>query len=103
VIAVLFSKGAAWDETRALADQDGLDGHIAFIRRHRDEGVVVDGGPFHEAGSLVADDLVGLALLDLDSLERARDLIESDPVVQTGAFAYRLLPWDVPPLRRRET
>jgi uncharacterized protein YciI len=101
VIAVVFTRGERWNASQILAEQDGLDGHIAFIRRKRDEGVVVDGGPFHDPAGLVTDELVGLALLDVDSLETARDLIETDPVVRTGAFGYRLYAWDVPPLRRR--
>lgn len=101
VIAVLFTRGESWDASRILAEQEGIDGHIAFVRRTRDEGVIVDGGPFHDPAGLVADELVGLALLNVDSLETARDLIATDPVVKTGAFGYRLYAWDVPPLRRR--
>lgn len=101
MIAVIFIRGLSWDPTRVLAEQEGLDGHIEFIRRKRDEGVIVDGGPFHDPAGLVVDELVGLALLDVDSVETARDLIETDPVVRTGAFGYRLYAWDVPPLRRR--
>ena len=100
VVAVIFLRGRRWDETRKLSEQDGLDGHIEFIRRHRDAGVVIQAGPLHEPDTYVTDDLVGLALLSTDSLDEARALIDSDPVVQTGAYAYRLYEWGGPALRR---
>jgi hypothetical protein len=93
LIAVVFIRGERWDATRRLGDQDGLDGHIGFIRRNRDLGVVVEGAPFHDPDTHVTDDLVGLALLRMESLDDARRLIETDPVVQSGAFGYRLYPW----------
>jgi hypothetical protein len=93
LIAVVFVRGARWDPGRALVDQDGLDGHIEFIRRNRELGVVIEGAPFHDPETRVSDELVGLALLSIDSLEDARLLTEGDPAVQSGAFAYRLYPW----------
>lgn len=96
----MFFRGAAWDETKRLRDQPGLDGHIDFIRRFRDRGVVIEAGPLHDPESYVSDPLVGLALLDMDSLEEARALIENDPVVETGAYTYRVYEWGGPtPLR----
>jgi uncharacterized protein YciI len=56
-------------------------------------GVVIEGAPFHDPEARVTDDLVGLALLSTESLEDARRLIEADPAVRSGAFAYRLYPW----------
>ena len=81
-----------------LEEQPGLSGHIDFIRRNRDDGIVIEAGPFHDPSSYVTDDFVGLALLNMDSSEDARRLIDSDPVVQTGAFSYRLFPWGDRPL-----
>ena len=93
VIAVIFVRGERWDSSRKLGDQDGLDGHVEFIRGNRDLGVVIEGAPFHDPDTRVTDDLVGLALLSTDSLEEARRLVETDPIVRSGAFAYRLYPW----------
>jgi hypothetical protein len=93
VIAVIFVPGASWDPARNLEDHDGLDGHIEFIRRNRLLGTIIEGAPFHDPSTQVADDLIGLALIALDSVEAARRLIETDPAVQSGAFSYRLYPW----------
>lgn len=100
MIAVIFVRGEAWDTSRKLLEQEGLQGHIEFIRRNRDEGLVIQAGPFHDPDTFVTEDLVGLALLSIDSLDAARKLIDTDPVVETGAFGYHLYSWGGPPLRR---
>ena len=61
--------------------------------RNRDRGVVIEGGPLHELDTFVTDELVGLALLDMDSLDIAREFIDGDPIVRNGVFAYRLYLW----------
>lgn len=101
MVAVIFVRGEEWDSTLPLRNQAGLDGHIAFIREHRSRGVVIEAGPFHDPADYVDDHLVGLALLDLASLDVARVLIDTDPVVQTKAFAYRLYEWGGHVLLRR--
>ena len=93
MFAVIFVPGVSWDPARNLEDQDGLDGHIEFIRRNRLLGTIIEGAPFHDPGTQVADDLIGLALLAIDSVEDARRLIETDPAVQSGALSFRLYPW----------
>jgi hypothetical protein len=91
VIAVIFVRGERWDPARKLEDQDGLDGHVEFIRRNRDLGVVIEGAPFHDPGTQVTEDPVGLALLDMDSADEARRLVgqiqSSGPVrLRTGCI-----------------
>jgi uncharacterized protein YciI len=93
VIAAIFIRGEPWDPSRKLVAQDGLDGHIEFIRRNRDPRLVIEGAPLHDPETRVTDDLVGLAILSTDSLEDARRLLDADPIVQSGVFAYRLYPW----------
>jgi hypothetical protein len=100
MIAVIFTRGEGWVSGRPIVEQPGLDGHVAFIRDGRTRGLVIEGGPLHDATTEPDDDLVGLALLTTSSIEEARDYIETDPVVQSRAYAYRLYAWrDVEPLR----
>lgn len=100
MVAVVFTRGRRWYDARTFGAQDDLRGHIDFIRRNRDSGVVIEGGPLHELDTYVTDEFVGLALLDMDSLEDAREFINADPVVQTRVFAYRLYLWGDAALRR---
>jgi len=85
-----------------LKAQPGLDGHVDWVHEHRDRqrGPIIEAGPFHDPRKTVRDELVGLALLDLDSLAAARTFVETDPVVATGAFAFKLYEWGGAPLRR---
>jgi uncharacterized protein YciI len=103
VIAVVFRRGPAWDAERPIVEQAGLDGHLRWVRRHRDEaGPIIQAGPFHDPATRIDDDLVGLCLLDLESLDEARELVEQDPVVRTGAYGYRLYPWGGKSLHRSD-
>jgi uncharacterized protein YciI len=100
VIAVIFVRGQNWDPSRKLVDQEGLQGHIDFIRRSRDQGVVIEAGPFHDQDTYVTDDLVSLALLSFDSLATARS---SSTRIRSSrpARLHTALPWGGggPPLR----
>jgi hypothetical protein len=56
LIAVIFTRRDRWDPDRELQAQDGLDGHIEFIRRNRDLGVVIESAPFHDPWIHVTDE-----------------------------------------------
>jgi hypothetical protein len=45
MFAVVLEHGAAWDDARALREQDGWDEHAAFMDALVDDGFVVLGGP----------------------------------------------------------
>jgi uncharacterized protein YciI len=102
VIAVLFVRGPAWDEDAPLAEQAGLAGHVEWVHANRDRpgGAIVEAGPFHSPDSRVEGQHVGLALLDLATLEEARELVELDPVVASGAYGYLLFEWGGDRLRQ---
>ncbi|WP_255463501.1 YciI family protein [Microbulbifer sp. YPW1] len=62
--------------------------HMANIRRLANEGVLVLAGPFF-GGS----ELRGIYVFDVDSVEEARKLVESDPAVKAGSLVMELHPW----------
>ncbi len=64
-------------------------GHFANIKRLADAGKLSVAGPFdkNDAG------LRGLFLLNVETIEEARSLIETDPTVQAGVFVVELFPW----------
>jgi len=72
------------------------------VHEHRDgaAATIVEVAPFHDPTLPIDDELIGLALLDVESLEAARAVVELDPLVRSGAFAYRLYEWRAETLRR---
>ena len=102
MIAALFSLGPNWDDLQPIVGQEAFPGHLEWVDEHRDgpAAKVVEVAPFHDPQLPFDDDLVGLALLDVETLEAARAVIELDPLIASGAFEYRLYEWRGGPLRR---
>jgi myo-inositol-1(or 4)-monophosphatase len=63
-------------------------GHMANIARLHEEGTLILAGPMMDK-----TDLRGIFLLDLDSVEEARKLCESDPAIQAGSLRVEIHPW----------
>jgi uncharacterized protein YciI len=102
VIAALFVRGSGWADGKPIVEQAGFAGHLDWVHEYRDRdgGPIIHAGPFHDPGQPFTDELVGMALLDVASIEAARIVVDLDPIVQSGAFAYRLYEWGGEPLRR---
>lgn len=102
MIAALFSRGPSWDDSQPIVGQKAFPGHLEWVGEHRDgpAAKVVEVAPFHDPELPFDDELVGLALLDVESVEAARAVVELDPLVGSGAFEYRLYEWRGGPLRR---
>ena len=103
MIAALYLRGPSWDDTHpVIVAQEGFAGHLDWVVEHRDGpfAKVVEVAPFHDPEVPFDDELVGLALLDVESVEAARAVVELDPLVGSGAFAYRLYEWRGKTLRR---
>ena len=62
--------------------------HMANIQRLADEGVLVLAGPFFDGG-----ELRGIYVFDVDTVEQARKLTETDPAVKAGSLVMELHPW----------
>jgi uncharacterized protein YciI len=91
--AVLYSRGRAWDEQRPLGEQESLREHLAFLVGLAREGHVRRAGPFHPFEARVEARLVGLVLLEAETLDHARELIGRDPAVAAGLMEVEVLPW----------
>jgi uncharacterized protein YciI len=63
-------------------------GHMANIKRMAENGKLKLAGPF-------IDDTpyIGIFILDVASEEEANELLQSDPAIKIGSFAYDLRRW----------
>lgn len=65
-----------------------LDGHMANINRLAKEGKLVLAGPFFDN-----PDFLGIFIFDVQTIEDAKKLVETDPAVKSGMFAADLRLW----------
>jgi len=63
--------------------------HLENIMRLADEGKLVIAGPFMDD----IDDVRGIYIFDVETIEEARILTETDPAIQAGSLVMELKPW----------
>lgn len=64
-------------------------GHMENIQRLVDEGKLVVAGPFGENDKTWR----GLFILNVKTVEEAKELVQTDPAIKAGIFAVDLVPW----------
>lgn len=75
-------------------DQDSLEAaalqkaHLDNIQRMAAEGTLVLAGPFMDDG-----EVRGIYIFDVETIEEARRLTETDPAIQAGRLVMELRPW----------
>ncbi len=62
--------------------------HLENIMRLADEGKLILAGPFMDN-----DDVRGIYIFDVATIEEARKLTETDPAIQAGSLIMELKPW----------
>lgn len=62
--------------------------HLANIRRMANEGKLVIAGPVLDTG-----DVRGIYIFNVESVEEAKALTETDPAIKAGRLAMELHPW----------
>jgi uncharacterized protein YciI len=65
-----------------------MDDHLANLWSMRQSGVMVAGGP--AAGSTTR---AGIVIMAIDSMEKAKALLEQDPLVKAGHTTVELMQW----------
>ncbi|MFN8256346.1 MAG: YciI family protein [Bacteroidales bacterium] len=73
------------DSAEAVAIQKG---HMTNIQRLANEGKLILAGPF-----LDDTEIRGIFIFDVESIDEARDLINTDPAVKSGRLIMELHPW----------
>ncbi|MEZ5465362.1 MAG: YciI family protein [Lysobacteraceae bacterium] len=100
LFAVEFTIGQAWDADKPAHEQAHFREHSANLKRLRESGALLLGARYGKKG---------LVVLSAASEAEARALIERDPAVQGGTFAFELHPFSVfyggelPPPRASES
>ena len=62
--------------------------HLDNIKRLAEEGKLVLAGPFGSNG-----DLRGIYVFDVETIEEAQALTETDPAIKAGSLEMELIPW----------
>lgn len=62
--------------------------HMANIQRMANEGSLVVAGPFLDGG-----DIKGIYIFNVESVEKAKALTETDPAIKAGRLIMELHPW----------
>ena len=84
-LVAIFEDTAAMPDVRARLEQ----AHLDYLRAHVGE-IVLAGGLRESPG---ASYVGGLWILEVDSKERALQLVRGDPFYQAEARPYKLLVW----------
>ncbi|MBI1932465.1 MAG: hypothetical protein HYS24_08000 [Ignavibacteriales bacterium] len=65
-----------------------MNAHLTNIFRLADEGKLVLAGPFLNDG-----ELRGIYIFDVENLDEAKKLTETDPAIQQETLSMELIPW----------
>lgn len=84
-------RGAAWSPEVTPEIMELQERHLANINRLADSGHLVLAGPFIEQSD--EEELAGVFVYKVKSLEEARGFNESDPAIQAGRLEVDLYPW----------
>ena len=102
IVGLIF-RGPSWSPEVTQEVMEVQAAHLANINRLVDSGKIVLAGPFGDGG-----DIRGLFIYNVETLEAAQTLVDSDPAVQAGRLRVELYPWWGPSslvtlLRQEET
>ncbi len=86
-VMAFLKAGPKRDQDEATTEQLQA-AHLNNIKRLADEGKLVIAGPFLDGG-----DLKGIYIFNVETIEEAKALTESDPAIQAGRLVMELHPW----------
>jgi uncharacterized protein YciI len=88
-VLVILKKGPNYDKVKGDERKEVFKGHFANIGRLAKEGSLAVAGPFDDAGG----DWAGLFVFNVDSIEAAKKLTETDPTIKAGVFIGEYHKW----------
>ena len=90
---ILLQKGPNYNEKRSDDSlRELMNHHIQYQLRLQKTGKAVAAGGFGQA----TGNIIGMTLLKVDSLKKAKRLAKSDPAVKAGWYEIIVYPWYVP-------
>ena len=78
---VHFETGPNWDVSLSPADQAGFREHSANLNTLRKKGTIVFGARYGKFGMII---------IQVETLDEAKALVEADPGVRSGIFIYSI-------------
>jgi uncharacterized protein len=66
--------------------------HLRYMNQLEGEGLLFASGPFVQEGVLVGD---GLTILQTETIEQARAIMDAEPLTVRGFRRYDLRPWEL--------
>lgn len=83
-----FLKSGPNRDRDSVESYELLMAHLENIGKMADEGKLVLAGPFLGDG-----DLRGIYIFNVETIEEAKALTETDPAIQAGSLIMELIPW----------
>ncbi len=82
----LYAPGPGWVAGSPTIEQPFVQGHFNYMDKLTSEKVLIIGGPYK-------DDSGAMGIIEASSLEQARKIMESDPLVKNGTVTLDVRPW----------
>ncbi|GAB1370110.1 hypothetical protein MASR1M45_01680 [Candidatus Kapaibacterium sp.] len=87
-VFVILKTGNITNPTKELRDSL-FKGHMSNMKKLADEGLLVTAGPFNKNDK----NYRGLFILNVDNLEKAKEIVDTDPAVQGKLLDTELYLW----------
>ena len=90
----LLKKGPTWSPDSTPEIEALQAEHLANLKRLGDMGKLVLNGPLLDSFTL-SGEIRGIGVLKTDTLEEARELLDTDPMVKVGRLVFEIHAWMV--------
>ena len=88
-----LTRGPAWTPEVTEATKKLQEAHLANINRLAEDGRLLIAGPFSYEPTDADQSLRGIFIFDTETRAEAEELALTDPAVQAGRLAIRVVPW----------
>jgi uncharacterized protein len=88
----LLKKGPTWSPEETPEIHRLQEAHMANFRRLHETGKLAINGPLLDS-LMEGGEIRGIGALKADSLQEARELVSTDPMVIAGRLIFEIHPW----------